>query len=254
MDWTALATLLSKIAESRAAGQVQQGNLDAQNNQTATSRYQALVNAGRLSGIEQPAANARQTQIGSLMSSFQPVSVTHPRATIPTITGGPQMTPEMRQMGSELTRSALLRQMGGNQLNTGTFPSDSDLGMTGTKPNGTLDTLIGGAPTVASILSLLLGKKPAAGAAGAGGLVSGAPTTELLAPQTPGTGLSVGGGGSTGAGSAGPGVPGFKNLMNLSTLGSFGLGPTDRNDPYIEDTNASRQDQARNRRLQRRGW
>lgn len=241
----ALATLLGKTAESRAQGQATQAGIDAQNNQGATSRYQALVNANRLQGIEQPQANTNQAIQGTKLSTWQPVSVTHPRANIPTITGGPQMTDELRQYGSDLTKSAILRQMGGNKIDTSTFPSDEELGMKSTKSNGTLDSILGYGSTAAGILGTILPKLTGGAAAGAGaaGTSGVLPSTAISAPgystlpggaATTPTSASSGlripiGGGSGNAGASGltahGNMAGLERMATIAQLQAFGLGP-----------------------------
>jgi hypothetical protein len=174
-----------------------------------------LVNANRLQNVEMPQANTDQAIQGTKLSTWQPVSVSHPRATISHIQGGPQMTDELRGYGSDLTKSAILRQMGGNELDTSTFPTDESLGLKSTKSNGTLDALLGYGSTAAGLLSALgIGGGTGAGAgagaaAGAAWPGSGTQMTSLTAPTTTastgssGTGMLsslFGGGTSTGLG------------------------------------------------------
>lgn len=176
----ALGPILSNMAAQRAAGKATEAGLTQQQNQGATSRYQALVNAGRLQNIEQPAANLQQATRGSALSSWKPVSVGATSVPYgqnvsgpikPTITGGPSMTPELQQLGSQVTRDALSRQLGGNKLDTGTFPSDADLGLGALPESGVLDKILGVGSTAASLLGALA--KPAAGAI-PGGTAAGA--------------------------------------------------------------------------------
>ncbi len=254
-DWTALATLLSNMASSRAQGQVQQSQLDAQNNAGATSRYQAMVNANRLQNIEQPMANANQARLGNLLSSFQPVSVSHPRANIPTVSGGPQMTPELRQMGTALANSALQRQMSGNPIDTSTFPSDEELGLTNnTKGGGFLDTLLGVGSTAAGIGSLIApllktGTTTAGVLPSTGISAPGYSTLPGGAAGKGGSGVGVGGGGVSTGQQSGP--QGLQNMATLYQLGNFGLAPSQYNDQTVEDSD--RWMARLNARKQRRG-
>jgi len=172
-----IGQILAQMAAARAEGKTTEATLAAQQNQGATSRYQALVNAGRLQNIEQPAANLSQAKEGSRVSTWQPVKVTSGSVPYGTNTNGPvrgsiaggsTMTPELRQLGAQVTRDALARQMGGNALDTSTFPSDSELGLNALPTSSWLDKLLGGASAGASIAGAFA--KPTAGAvAGAGG-------------------------------------------------------------------------------------
>lgn len=229
----ALGPILSNMAAQRAAGKATEAGLTQQQNQGATSRYQALVNAGRLQNIEQPAANLQQATRGSVLSSWKPVSVGATSVPYgqnvsgpikPTITGGPSMTPELQQLGSQVTRDALSRQLGGNKLDTGTFPSDADLGLGALPESGVLDKILGVGSTAASLLGALA--KPAAGAipggtaAGAAGAataplastpISGVATAPGGVPMVP-----LGGGGQSGLRSANPGsiMDIFREMQN----------------------------------------
>ena len=145
MAWTdifkimqAISPVLSNAAGGAATGKIAEANAAAQQNAGATSRYQALVNANRLQNVEQPAANLSQAGRGSLMSTWQPMNITPASvpygsqtngAVMPTNSGGPSITPEMRQTGDSVAKAAMARQLGGNKLDTSTFPSDEALGM-----------------------------------------------------------------------------------------------------------------------------
>lgn len=257
-SWTDLAAILAQLSQGRAEGQIAQGNIDARNDQNATSRFQAMVNANRLQNIEQPSANASQVQRGTVMNTFQPVSISHPRANIPTISGGPQMTPEMRNMGSELVNSALKRQMGGNQIDTSMFPED--MGTGGSGGGSFLDTLLAGATPAAGILGLLKNAGIGGGGASAGATAANNPWTAGATPwgeptPPPGSAPSP----SFGGGSGSPGGPtGMQDLASRSQLNEFGIGPNDyMNDQSggnLEQTIPDPLERARQRRLSRGAW
>jgi hypothetical protein len=261
INWTELAQLLSGLSKSNAEAEKLQAEIDAQNNAGATSRYQALVNANRLAGIEQPAANLAQATRGSMLSTFQPVSVSHPRANIPTITGGATITPELRQLASQVTKDALQRQMSGNPIDTSSFPTDAELGLTdNTKGGGWLGKLLGIATPAVGIMSILKpGTAAASAAAGATGAGSSLlPSTPISAPgygTLPGTttptspGVGFGGGGISTGNSGGP--QGLQNMATLYQLGNVGLAPTQYNDAVPEDQD--RWMARLNARKQRRG-
>lgn len=166
-----VSPILSGAARGSAEGLVNEANLIGQQNQGATSRYQAMVNAGRLQNIEQPQANMDQATRGTMLSTWKPVSVGSSSVPYgqntsgpvrPTITGGPSMTPELQQFGGQVAKDAMARQLGGN-VNSSTFPSDSQLGMTPMPEASRLDKILGYAATGSSIL----------GAAGKAGLFGG---------------------------------------------------------------------------------
>jgi hypothetical protein len=276
-----LAQLLSQMAASRASGQATQASIDAQNNANATSRYQAIVNAARLRNIEQPEANARQMARGSLWSSWQPVTLTHPRATLVNVGGGPSVTQGMRDMGQSLMSSSLSRQQGGNPIDTSIFPSDASLGLTGSGSGGGswIDSLLGAGTIGSAAYGLLrnagiVGGPAAAttgtaGGAGAGMVSPHAATMansiqgwdsagDYMLNRNPHYGadsydpVSLGGGGSRGS-SRSP----YQDLLMRQQLNDFGIGP----DSYtgdvgtnLENTVADRLERARLRRLQRAAW
>lgn len=251
MDWlglfSALAPILSNASQNRAAGKIDEATLAQQQNQAATSRYQAMVNAGRLKDIEQPAANLSQVGKGSLMSTWKPMSITPASvpygsntngAVMPTITGGPSITPEMRTTGASVARTAMARQLGGNKLDTTLFPSDSDLGLNALPKTSWLDSLLGGASTATSILGglkqagLLGGKSSGVSAIGANGIPQGGTT---IPPETlPTTGNSglfpVGGGGASGGvgGNAGWMADEFIKMLMRQGIFAGGGSPWDQ--------------------------
>lgn len=247
MDWLkmfeALAPILSQSAQNRAEGKILEGNLAQNQNQNATSRYQALVNASRLQNIEQPAANMSQAGRGALMSTWQPMSITPGSvpagsrtsgAVMPSISGGPSITPEMRQTGDSVMKQALQRQLGGNQINTSLFPSDEQLGLNALPKQGVLDSILQYGSMGTSILGGLskLGLLGSGGggvsAIGANGVPVGG---TVLAPETMpagGSGASFldklkffGGGGADGGPSRSP----YFDMLMKQQLNDFGLGP-----------------------------
>jgi len=194
---TKAGILLGNAAGQRATGLGIEGNLQNAQNNSATSRYQALVNASRLKNVEQPNANMSQAGAGSLMSTWQPVSVgstsvpygTNTNGPVRnTISGGPSITPEMRGVGDSVAKSALSRQLGGNTMDTSLFPSDSALGLGEMPESSWLDKILGYGSLAASGASLIpgLGGAPAAPAAAVPNMSTGAPA------QIPSGGAGVG--------------------------------------------------------------
>lgn len=186
-----VSPILSGAAGRSAEGLIHEANLIGQQNQGATSRYQAMVNAGRLQNIEQPEANMDQATRGTMLSTWKPVSVGSSSVPYgqntsgpvrPTISGGPSMTPELQQFGGQVAKDAMARQLGGN-VNTSTFPSDAQLGMTPMPEASWLDRIMGYASTGSSIL----------GAAGKAGMFGGkvAPAAGPASYGTPGMGTGT---------------------------------------------------------------
>jgi hypothetical protein len=245
MDWTALAQLFTGLANGRMNGKILESNAASQQNSDATSRYQALVNANRLQNVEMPDANASQVQRGTLMSTWKPMSITAPAGVnIPTISGGPSMTPEFQQMGSELVNSALKRQLGGNKLDMTTFPSNESLGLDGgSEGSNWLDKLISGGGTAASLIAALRGGASSLG----GGATAATATNSIYGSGLPGAGMEgltdpistapmpwETGGADTaskiklpgfGGGTPGASVNGLQSWMNEMQLNGVGLGP-----------------------------
>lgn len=171
----AFSPVLSNAAGGAASGKIAEQNAAALQNQNATSRYQAMVNANRLQNIEQPSANMNQASRGALMSTWQPMSITPASvpygsqtngAVMPKITGGPTITPEMRQTGEAAMKAALARLLAGNPINTSMFPSDSELGLNPLPQESTLDKILKWSSTGSSLLGAL-GKGSTASGGGA---------------------------------------------------------------------------------------
>lgn len=257
-----ISPILSGAASGSAQGLVNEANLTNQQNQGATSRYQAMVNAGRLQNIEQPTANLNQATQGTMLSTWKPYSVTPASvpygqntngAVKPTITGGPSMTPELQQMGGQVAKDAMARQLGGN-VNTSTFPSDAQLGMTPMPEASWLDKILGYAATGTSLLGAagkagLLGGGSAAPAGGAGvagagtAINAGAGATPMLGPggvATPTVAADVpwyakiplgGGGPSGGVTERSP----YADMLLKNQLNDFGMGPDSSRDTVIPE-------------------
>jgi len=190
-NWADLLTkagiVLGNAAGQRATGLGLEGQLQNAQNNSATSRYQALVNASRLKNVEQPSANLSQAGQGSLMSTWQPVSVgstpvpygTNTNGPVRnTISGGPSITPEMRGTGDSVAKAAMARQLAGNTMDTSLFPSDSALGLGEMPQSSWLDKLLGYGSLATTGASLIpgLGGAPAETLPGASSITPGAST------------------------------------------------------------------------------
>jgi hypothetical protein len=252
-----ISPVVSGAADQRAQGKALEANLAQQQNNNATSRYQAMVNANRLQNIEQPSANMSQAGKGALMSTWQPMSITPASvpygqntngALLPKITGGPSMTPEMRQTGDSAMKAALQRQLAGNPINTSMFPSDSELGLNGLPKESTLDKILGYGSTATSILGLL-GKAGVFGGTGAGAgtgitVGGGAGGTPMLGPggvATPTVSatdvpwwqkIPLGGGGPGGGTSER--TP-YADMLMKNQLNEFGMGPDSSRESSIPE-------------------
>ena len=67
--------------------------------------------------LDAPTTRMQQSARGSMLANAQDVSVSHPRAHIPTITGGARpsaLSPETRQLGALVARQTLMNQMKGD--------------------------------------------------------------------------------------------------------------------------------------------
>ena len=221
----ALLNLLAQIGSSAAAGRAQgketEANLAQNQNNNATSRYQAIVNANRLQNIDQPSANMSQAGQGALMSTWKPMSVTPASvpygsntngAVKPTITGGPSITPEMRQTGEAAMKAALQRQLAGNPISS-TFPSDESLGLNALPKQSLLDSILG----YGSMGAGLLAEAGKAGAFG-GSTASTATAAPAASMGSPGMGSATQGVAPSGSGAfmpIGGGSPGQRQPGNL---------------------------------------
>jgi hypothetical protein len=135
---TALGGVLGGAAKGASEGRQQTSNNQLSQDQIATSQYginqQALMAAlqqaeqGNMNragldlsrrnfSLNAPSTRMNQAVAGSHLANAQDVTVSHPRATIPTITGGKRpsnMTPEARQLGAVIARKSLMDQMAGD--------------------------------------------------------------------------------------------------------------------------------------------
>ena len=135
---SAIGGILGGAAKGASEGRQQTAVNQSDQDKTLTSQYginqQALLAA--LQGAEQgnmnragldlsrrnfslnaPTTRMNQAVAGSHLANAQDVTVSHPRATIPTITGGRRpsnMTPEARQLGELVARQSLMNQMAGD--------------------------------------------------------------------------------------------------------------------------------------------
>jgi hypothetical protein len=134
----AVASLIGNIAGGRSQGKQAASSTALQQDQIANQRYgtqqQATMNAllgasnenlrtadtdleRRKYTLDAPDQRGATAVKGDLMSRAQDVNITHPRATIPTITGGARpsmLSPETRQLGQSMTRNALAQQLAGD--------------------------------------------------------------------------------------------------------------------------------------------
>jgi hypothetical protein len=210
----ALGQLFGNSAQMRAQGLATEAQLQNQQTNAGTSRYQALVNANRLQNVEQPSANLKQAGQGSLMSTWQPVNTTPANvpygsqtngAVKPTISGGPSITPEMRATGASVASGAMNRQAAGNPLNTSLFPSDAEMGMSSLPQSSALDKILSYAGLGTSIASQI----PGLGASSVTSEASSIPTTF-----------------ATGNGMGGTSISGAANLPSTPAVGSNLIPPS----------------------------
>ncbi len=147
---TALASTLGGAAAGRASGKAAEAQAQTSQDQAANSRYNTMLNAYQMQNQQQPMSNLQQAGAGSLMSTWQPMSVqagqVPSRGTVTgpvrsTITGGPSITDAMRTTGASVAGNAMQRQLGGNQI-TNPLPSQSSLGLTQLPQSNLLDTLL----------------------------------------------------------------------------------------------------------------
>lgn len=143
------------IAGSRAQGRQAQAQANAQqdallSNQYAT-RQNALLDAGKLA-LQAPGYRMQNMVRGSMLANAQPMQISHPRATIPQMSGGfnpnQLLSPAARQMGSVVQRQSLLDQMRGDD------PSKYLLQAPGVTPqprSSWLDSLLGAAGMIGGI-------------------------------------------------------------------------------------------------------
>ena len=69
--------------------------------------------------LNAPTTRMSQSARGSMLANAQDLQISHPRANIPTVTGGMRpsaLSPETRQLGALVARQTLLDQMKGDQF------------------------------------------------------------------------------------------------------------------------------------------
>lgn len=137
---SAIGGVLAGAAKGASAGRQNQADYQSRQDQTRTSQYatqqaammRALENAEKAGldraqldllrrqfGLQAPQQRMSNAARGSMLANVQDVQVSHPRATIPTITGGARpsnLTPEARQLGALIARQSLMDQMKGDNF------------------------------------------------------------------------------------------------------------------------------------------
>jgi len=136
----ALGGIFGGAAKGASEGRQNEAAYQANQNSNATSQYginqsailQALQGAEKGGmdraqlellrkqfGLQAPQQRMSNAARGSTMANVQDVQVSHPRAHIPTITGGARpsnLTPEARQLGALIARQSLMDQMKGDNF------------------------------------------------------------------------------------------------------------------------------------------
>lgn len=137
---SALGGVLGGAAKGASEGRQNQAAYQMNQNNNATSQYgtnqqavmQALQGAEKAGldraqldllrrqfGLQAPQQRMSNAARGSVLANVQDVQVSHPRAHIPTITGGARpsnLTPEARQLGALIARQSLMDQMKGDNF------------------------------------------------------------------------------------------------------------------------------------------
>lgn len=136
----AIGTALGAIAGGRGQGREAANDQALRRDQLATQQYQTeqeallralgleeaagLNRAGldlqrRQFGLDAPMSRGRNAVEGDRLARATNLQVSHPRANIPQTSGGfgpSDFSPETRQLGREMSRQALLGQLGGDQF------------------------------------------------------------------------------------------------------------------------------------------
>ena len=185
---SSLSTVMGGAAGSRAQGQTTEANLGVQQDQSATNRYQALVDAAmrrsQMQNVTQPDANMSQARAANNILTSTPVQISRPSLPygtntsgpiIPTITGGTSIGSNYRDTAQSVSDAALARQTGGNQIpgfpmGTGgsAMPSYDSMGITPLPKESALDKILGygslaggiGGPLAGIIAELLKRRTP----------------------------------------------------------------------------------------------
>jgi len=137
---TGIASVLGGAAKGASAGRQQETQNNATQDTQRTSQYginqDAILaalkgaEAGNMDranldldqrkfALDAPTTRMNQSTQGSMLANAQDLQISHPRANIPTITGGARpsaLTPEARQLGALISRQALLAQMQGDNF------------------------------------------------------------------------------------------------------------------------------------------
>lgn len=96
----------------------QQAILDALKQAESANMNRATLDLNQRNfALNAPTTRMQQSARGSMLANAQDVSVSHPRAHIPTITGGARpsaLSPETRQLGALVARQTLMSQMKGD--------------------------------------------------------------------------------------------------------------------------------------------
>ena len=176
VDWGAVisgaAQVAGQVAAARASGRAQEQQIANQTNNASTERYSTEQNA-RIAALkvmldnlmqradldmkrrgfanDEIGANLGRAQAGDRIARQTDVTITHPRAFIPKITGGykaSDRSPQLKAMGEDVVRQALIKQMtGGEQFDQ--LPEVNPMESLITPPesvqgskSGTFDTLL----------------------------------------------------------------------------------------------------------------
>lgn len=183
------ASAAGSIAQGMASGRNQTNQNQAQLDALRSNQYQtaqnAMLDAGKLA-LQAPQYRMQNMVRASMLANAQPMSISHPRATIPQMSGGfnpaQLLSPSARQMGNVVQRQALLEQMQGDNMNRYLLQAP---GVTPMKSAGWLENLLGAAGMAGGLAGgAYYGGKNIQSLYGNGGVV---PTTPL--PETPISGM-----------------------------------------------------------------
>lgn len=135
---TGLASVLGGASKGASEGRQQETLNNATQDSQKTTQYginqQAILDAlkqaesanmnranldlsQRKFALDAPTTRMQQSARGSMLANAQDLQISHPRANIPTITGGMRpsaLTPETRQLGALVARQTLMNQMKGD--------------------------------------------------------------------------------------------------------------------------------------------
>ena len=135
---TGIASVLGGAAKGASDGRQQTTQNNATQDTQKTTQYginqQAILDAlkqaesanmnragldlqQRQFALTAPTTRMQQSARGSMLANAQDLQISHPRANIPTVTGGMRpsaLTPETRQLGALVARQTLMNQMKGD--------------------------------------------------------------------------------------------------------------------------------------------